>query len=149
MVWIDDHFIAKLFGVNRHSIVKYIQRLCSAGELEELSTCSILEQVAADGKVRKMNVYNLYVINSVGYRVNSKHVTQIWQWVTLRLKEYLVEGASNKQSRLTQIYSGARWGDEVVYCIVWEHFKGNYKIELYETKLGRRKSIYIIQWIYH
>ena len=76
-VWLDAHLIAKLFGVNRPAIVKHIQKIYSTGELEELSTCSILEQVAADGKVRKMNVYNLYVINSVGYRVNSKHVTQI------------------------------------------------------------------------
>lgn len=81
-----------LIDVNRSAIVKHIQKIFSTGELEELSTCSIMEQVAADGKIRKMNLYNLDVIISVGYRVNSKHAMQFRQWVTGRLKEYLLEG---------------------------------------------------------
>jgi len=102
-VWLDAHLIAKLFDVKRPAIVKHIQKIYSTGELEELSTCSILEQVAADGKIRKMNVYNLDVIISVGYRVNSMQATQFRQWATHRLKEYLVEGASINQRRLEEL----------------------------------------------
>lgn len=70
-VWLDAHLIANLFGVNRPAIVKHIQNIYKTAELIESSTCSILEQVAADGKNRKMKIYNLDMILSVGYRVNS------------------------------------------------------------------------------
>lgn len=91
-VWLDDHLIAKLFDVNSPAIVKHIQKIYITGALGELSTCSIMEQVTADGKIRKVNLYNLDVIISVEYRVDSKQATQFRQWVTGRLKEYLIEG---------------------------------------------------------
>ncbi|MEK7498782.1 MAG: hypothetical protein AAB611_02915 [Patescibacteria group bacterium] len=58
-VWLDAHLIAKIFGVQRPAIVKHINNIYKTGALDEKSTCSILEQVASDGKVRKMNIYNL------------------------------------------------------------------------------------------
>jgi hypothetical protein len=79
-VWMDAHLIALLFEVNRPTIVKHIQNIYKSGELEEKSTCSILEQVAADGKKRKMNLYNLDIIISVGYRVNLSHATKFRQF---------------------------------------------------------------------
>jgi hypothetical protein len=51
------------------------------------ATCSILEQVAKDGKKRKIKYYNLDIIISVGYRVNSKKATQFRKWATQGLKE--------------------------------------------------------------
>lgn len=71
-VWLDAHVLANLFNVNRPAVVKHIQNIYKSSELEENSTCSILEQVAADGKKRKMKLYNLDMIISVGYRVNSQ-----------------------------------------------------------------------------
>ena len=50
-----------------------------------------MEQLASDGKIRKMNLYNLDVIISIGYRVNSVRATQISQWATQTLKDYLVQ----------------------------------------------------------
>jgi death-on-curing family protein len=102
-VWLDAHLIAALFSVNRPAIVKHIQNIYKSGELDEFSTCSILEQVAADGKKRKMNLYNLDVIISVGYRVNSKQATQFRQWATQRIKDYLVKGYALNQGRLEQL----------------------------------------------
>jgi hypothetical protein len=61
-VWLDAHLIALVFDIQRPAIVKHIKNIYSTGELDEKSTCSILEQVAADGKKRKMNLYNLDVI---------------------------------------------------------------------------------------
>lgn len=87
-VWLDAHLIAVLFDVNRPAIVKHIQNIYKSEELLQNSTCSILEQVAADGKKRKMKLYNLDVIISVGYRVNSRQATQFRQWATQRLKDY-------------------------------------------------------------
>ena len=49
-------------------------------ELEEDSTCSKMEQVSADNKLRKVNLYNLDKIISVGYRINLTRATQFRQW---------------------------------------------------------------------
>jgi len=101
-VWLDAHLIAKLFGVQRPAVVKHINNIYKSLELEKNSTCSILEQVAADSKKRKMNLYNLDMIISVGYRVSSKQATQFRQWATARLKDYLVQGFAINEKRLLQ-----------------------------------------------
>lgn len=99
-VWLDAHLMANLFNVNRPAIVKHINNIYHSKELYKKSTCSILEQVAADGKKRKMNLYNLDMIISVGYRVNSLRATQFRQWATQRLKDYLVKGYAINEKRL-------------------------------------------------
>jgi prophage maintenance system killer protein/prophage antirepressor-like protein len=101
-LWLDAHAIAKLFDVNRPAIVKHISNIYNSQELKKESTCSILEQVAADGKKRKMNFYNLDMILSVGYRVNSSQATRFRQWATQRLKDYLVQGYAINERRLQQ-----------------------------------------------
>jgi len=101
-VWLDAHLIARLFDVNRPAIVKHINNIYKTGELDKKSTCSILEQVAADGKIRKMNLYNLDMIISVGYRVNSQRATQFRIWATKILKEHLVKGYTINEKRLLQ-----------------------------------------------
>ena len=52
-IWLRTDDIALLFGVNRPAIVKHIGNIYKSNELEEQSTCSILEQVAKDGKKEK------------------------------------------------------------------------------------------------
>ncbi len=66
-VWLSADEIAYIFNVNRPAIVKHIWNIYKDDELEQNSTCSILEQVAKDGKIRKINFYNLDMIISVGY----------------------------------------------------------------------------------
>lgn len=99
-VWLDAHLIAKLFNVNRPAIVKHINNIYKTGELDKKLTCSILEQVAVDGKIRKMNLYNLNMIISVGYRVNSKHATQFRIWATKTLKNHLIKGYTINEKQL-------------------------------------------------
>ncbi len=99
-IWLDAHQIAKLFGVNRPAVVKHINNIYKTHELEEGSTCSKMEQVAADGKIRKMNLYNLDMIISVGYRVNSSRATQFRIWATKTLKDHLVKGYTVNEKRL-------------------------------------------------
>ena len=101
-IWLDAHKIAKIFNVNRPAIVKHINNIYKTGELLENSTCSILEQVAADGKIRKMNIYNLDMILSVGYRVNSKQATQFRIWATKTLKDHLVKGFTINEKRILE-----------------------------------------------
>ena len=69
-------------------MVKHINNIYKSNELDPAATCSKMEQVAADGKKRKMHLYNLDVIISVGYRVNSTKATQFRQWATQRLKNH-------------------------------------------------------------
>lgn len=101
-IWLDAHVMATLFDVNRPAIVKHIQNIYKTKELNETATCSILEQVAADGKKRKMKFYNLDMIISVGYRTNSQKATQFRQWATQRLKDYLVQGYAINEKRLAE-----------------------------------------------
>ena len=100
-IWLDAHQIAALFGTQRPAIVKHVNNIYQTGELEQKSTCSILEQVAADGKIRKMNLYNLDMIISVGYRVNSKQATQFRIWATNTLKGYLLKGYAINEKQLS------------------------------------------------
>ncbi|WP_139958576.1 virulence protein RhuM/Fic/DOC family protein [Flavicella sediminum] len=101
-VWLDAHLIAKLFGVQRPAIVKHVGNIYKSKELKENSTCSKMEQVASDGKLRKMKLYNLDMIISVGYRVNSSRATQFRIWANSILKDYLVKGYAVNQKRLEQ-----------------------------------------------
>lgn len=88
-IWLSADEISYIFNVNRPAIVKHILNIYKDDELEQNSTCSILEQVAKDGKIRKINFYNLDMIISVGYRVNSKKATKFRKWATTVLKNYI------------------------------------------------------------
>jgi len=101
-IWLDAHRIAYIFDVDRTVIVKHIRNIYRAGELKENSTCAKIAQVAADGKKRKMNLYNLDVIIAVGYRVNSKKATQFRMWATNVLKKYLLNGYVINQRKISQ-----------------------------------------------
>jgi len=101
-LWLSAEQIATVFGVNRPAIVKHIGNIYKTDELDKYSTCSILEQVAKDGKKRKMNFYNLDMIIASGYRVNSKKATSFRRWATKILKEHLIQGYTLNQKRLQQ-----------------------------------------------
>jgi prophage maintenance system killer protein len=103
-VWLDAHSVARVFNVRRPAVVKHINNIYKTGELERKSTCSILEQVAADGRIRKMNLYNLDMIISVGYRINSKQATQFRIWATKVLRQHIVDGFSINKKRLIKNY---------------------------------------------
>ena len=94
-VWLTQAQIAKLFGTNSQAITKHIKNIYSTGELDKISTCSILEQVQSEGvrKVkRRLSHFNLDMIISVGYRVNSVNATLFRIWATRKLKELLLKG---------------------------------------------------------
>ncbi len=100
-IWLSTENIAKLFDVQRPAVVKHIGNIYKTNELSKVSTCSILEQVAKDGKNRKKNYYNLDVIISVGYRVNSIRATQFRIWATTVLKEYIFKGFAVNSEKIT------------------------------------------------
>lgn len=104
-VWLNQYQLEDLFQTNRTSIVKHILNIYNTGELDENSTCAFFAQVQKEGK-RKINrnikYYNLDLIISVGYRVNSKRGTQFRIWANKILKEYLIKGYSVNEKRLLQ-----------------------------------------------
>lgn len=114
-IWLDSHQIASLFEVNRPAIVKHVQNIYKSSELKPDSTCSKMEQVAPDGKIRKMNYYNLDMIISVGYRVNSKRATQFRIWATTVLKDHILKGYTLNQKRLQE--TGLKEFEETVGLI--------------------------------
>lgn len=76
-VWLTQNQMAELFGVDRTSIVRHIRNIYKAEELDEISTCAKKNaQVRFEGSrkiVRDIPFYNLDMVISVGYRVNSKN----------------------------------------------------------------------------
>lgn len=108
-VWLDAHQMADLFGIDRSGIVKHIKNIYETGELEPKTTCAKIAQVAKDGKKRQMDTYNLDVIISVGYRVNSIRGTHFRIWATKRLKEYIVKGFTMDDERLKASGGGNYW----------------------------------------
>jgi len=85
--------IALLFGTKRPAITKHLNNIYKTDELDENTTCSILEHVGHDNKqTYKTKYYNLDAILSVGYRVNSKNATLFRKWATNVLKEYMLKG---------------------------------------------------------
>ncbi|MCQ2351773.1 MAG: virulence RhuM family protein [Paludibacteraceae bacterium] len=78
-VWLTQDQMALLFGTKRQAISKHISNIYEVGELDKSQTCSILEQVQTEGGkyvTRKISIYNLDMIISVGYRVKSLIITQ-------------------------------------------------------------------------
>lgn len=91
-VWLNVNAIAELFDVQRPAIYKHISNIFTEGELEEKLVCSILEYTASDNKNYKTKYYNLDMIISIGYRVNSKKAVKFRQWANKIIKEYMVKG---------------------------------------------------------
>ena len=104
-VWLTQKQIAELFGTKRPAITKHLKNIYASEELDEGSTCSILEYMGNEGKqTYSTKYYNLDVILSVGYRVNSKNATRFRQWANKVLKQYLIKGyAINERMRKEQI----------------------------------------------
>ena len=101
-VWLNANAIANLFNVQRPAIVKHINNIYNDEELDKNSTCSILEQVQLEGnrKVsRKKDYYNLDMIISIGFRVNSKTAIKFRTWANKIIKEYMVKGFTLNDER--------------------------------------------------
>ena len=106
-VWLTQAQMAELFQTDRTSIVRHINNIYKVEELERDATCAKIAQVQKEGErtVRRLVPYfNLDMIISVGYRVNSKRGVKFRQWTNRVLKQYLMKGyAVNERIRREQI----------------------------------------------
>ena len=99
-VWLTLDQMADLFQRNKSTISRHIKNIFETGELNEDSTVAFFATVQIEGKrrvERNIAFYNLDVIISVGYRVNSYRGVQFRQWANKVLKEYLLKGYSINQ----------------------------------------------------
>ena len=91
-VWLTADQMAELFQRNKSSISRHIKNVFESGELQRDSVVAEFATTASDGKTYKVAYYNLDMIISVGYRVNSHRGVQFRQWATQVLKEYIIKG---------------------------------------------------------
>ena len=106
-VWPTQAQMAELFQTDRTSIVRHINKIYADDELDRDSTCAKIAQVQKEGQRtvrRSIPYFNLDMIISVGYRVNSKRGVKFRQWANRVLKQYLIKGyAINERLRHEQI----------------------------------------------
>lgn len=108
-VWLTQDQLALLFGVERPGITQHIKNIFMEGELHEKSVSKKFLRTAADRKKYNTKHYNLDMIISLGYRVNSKIATQFRIWATKRLNEYIRKGFTMDDERLKNLGGGGYW----------------------------------------
>lgn len=106
-VWLTQSQMSELFQTDRTTIVRHINNIYRDNELERDATCAKITQVQKEGNRevrRQIPFYNLDMIISVGYRVNSKRGVKFRQWANKVLKQYLINGyVINERIRKEQI----------------------------------------------
>ncbi len=99
-VWLTQKLIAKLFDVHVATINEHLKNIFKTDELNESAVIRKFLITADDGKNYNTKHYNLEVIISLGYRVNSKKATEFRQWATQVLKRFATRGYVLDNERL-------------------------------------------------
>ena len=98
-VWLTQKQMGALFDVKQATISEHINNILEVKELDETSIG--ISDRSTGG--RKPRVYNLDMILSVGYRVNSKRGIEFRRWANSVLKQYIIRGYATNESRLQQL----------------------------------------------
>lgn len=132
-IWATQAQIAELFQKDKSTISRHIENIFEEGELDKNSVVAFFATTASDGKIYNISFYNLDVIISVGYRVNSKAATKFRQWATQTLKAYLEQGyvinekalreSPEKLNKLAAQIRALRAEEKQIYAKVRECFK--------------------------
>ncbi|NUO01344.1 MAG: virulence RhuM family protein, partial [Saprospiraceae bacterium] len=102
-LWLTQKQMALLFGTEVPAVSKHIVNIYKTGELDKSATLSRMEIVQKEGErviKRKLDHYNLDMIISIGYRINSVRGTQFRIWANKILKDYLLEGYAINKKKL-------------------------------------------------
>src|SRR3990167_8509545 len=116
-VWLTQKLIAELFDVSVPTVNEHLKNIFESNELNEKSVIRNFRITAADGKAYDTKHYNLEVIISIGYRVNSIRGTQFRIWATERLREYMIKGFTLDDIRLKQGGYKSRYFEELLQRI--------------------------------
>lgn len=101
-IWLSLDQISSLFQKDKSTVSRHIKNIFSSKELERESVVANFATTAKDGKTYHVDYYNLDMIISIGYRVNSKIATNFRKWATDILRQYLVKGYALNEKRLIE-----------------------------------------------
>ena len=119
-VWLNTEALATLFNIDRSGIVRHINNIYKDKELNENITCAKIAHMGNDGKqVYNTKYYNLDMIISIGFRVNSKKAIKFRTWVNKIIKDYLIQGFALDDDRFMK----ARKSDQEYFKRLLERIK--------------------------
>ena len=99
-VWLNIESLAKLFKIDRTGITRHINNIYKDEELEEASTCANIAHMGNNNKQQYITkYYNLDMIISIGFRVNSKPAIKFRTWANKIIKEYMIKGFALNDDR--------------------------------------------------
>ena len=102
-LWATQKQMGALFDVDVRTINEHVKNIFKTDELEELDSVVRKFRITAnDGKKYNTNHYNLDMLISVGYRVNSKTATQFRKWATQTLKQFIIQGYAINENLLSE-----------------------------------------------
>lgn len=119
-VWLNTEALSTLFNIDRSGIVKHINNIYKDEELNESSTCAKIAHMGNDGKqTYNTKYYNLDMIISIGFRVNSKKAIKFRAWANKIIKDYMVQGFALNDERFMK----ARRSDQEYFKRLLERIK--------------------------
>ena len=119
-VWLNTEALSTLFNIDRSGIVRHINNIYKDEELSENSTCAKIAHVGNDGKqTYNTKYYNLDMIISIGFRVNSKKAIKFRTWANKIIKDYMVQGFALNDERFMK----ARKSDQEYFKRLLERIK--------------------------
>ena len=121
-VWLNTEALAVLFDIDRSGVVRHINNIYKDEELEENATCAKIAQVQTEGtrEVKRIyTYYNLDMIISIGFRVNSKKAIKFRTWANKIIKDYMVQGFALNYDRFMK----ARKSDQEYFKRLLERIK--------------------------
>ncbi|MDX4057057.1 virulence protein RhuM/Fic/DOC family protein [Aliarcobacter skirrowii] len=129
-LWLSQKQLEVLFDRDKSVISRHIKNIFKEEELDKNSVVAKNATTATDGKIYQVEYYNLDMIISLGYRVNSKIATSFRVWATKILKDYIINGYSINNKRLQQ--KGLKELNETISLL--KDTISNAQIELNEAK---------------
>ncbi len=119
-VWLNTEALSNLFNIDRSGIVRHINNIYKDEELNENSTCAKIAHVGNDGKQNyNTKYYNLDMIISIGFRVNSKKAIKFRTWANKIIRDYMVQGFALNDERFMK----ARKSDQEYFKRLLERIK--------------------------
>ena len=104
-VWLTQAQLVDLYQSSKANVSEHIKNIFDEGELDKNSVVRKFRTTASDGKNYEVNYYNLDMIISLGYHIESNIATKFRIWATDRLREYITKGFAIDSERLKNLGS--------------------------------------------
>jgi prophage maintenance system killer protein len=145
-VWLTQSQMAELFDRNIPTINEHIKHTYKSGELTENSVTRKFRVTARDGKAYNVEHYNLDMIISIGYRVNSKRGTQFRIWATKNLRDFLLKGYLINERRLRENQDAKLKELQQAHHLIQEALESR-RLEGFEKELVNIITDYTNTWV--